>query len=82
MTELVAAIGETTGERPVVRHVAADVDGDLVADTERMRDELGVTPQVGLAEGLRASPRTSRVAPPERLVAHIGSMASPSSSLR
>jgi nucleoside-diphosphate-sugar epimerase len=53
LTELVATLGEAAGVRPVVRHRAADLDGDLVASTERMRTALGVTPQIGLAEGLR-----------------------------
>jgi UDP-glucose 4-epimerase len=53
MAELVAALGEATGVQPLVRHRAADHDGDLVASTERMRTELGVTPRVGLAAGLR-----------------------------
>jgi UDP-glucose 4-epimerase len=53
ITELVAALGEATGVQPVVRHRAADVDGDLIASTERMRSELGVAPRIGLAEGLR-----------------------------
>jgi nucleoside-diphosphate-sugar epimerase len=53
ITELVAALGEATGVQPVVRHRAAVVDGDLIASTERMRDALGVTPRVGLAEGLQ-----------------------------
>jgi UDP-glucose 4-epimerase len=54
MAELVAALGEATGVQPVVRHRAADSDGDLIASTERMRNDLGVTPRVGLAEGLKS----------------------------
>ncbi len=53
ITELVAAIGEATGVQPVVRHRAADLDGDLIASMARMRSALGVTPRIGLAEGLR-----------------------------
>ena len=53
ITELVAALGQATGVQPMVRHRAADLDGDLIASTERMRSELGVTPRIGLAEGLR-----------------------------
>ena len=54
ITELVQMIGETTGKRPRVRHVAAGVDGDLVADASRVRDELRVRPQVPLNAGLRS----------------------------
>jgi UDP-glucose 4-epimerase len=54
ITELVAALGEATGVQPLVRHRGSGVDGDLVASTERMRSELGVTPRIGLAEGLRS----------------------------
>jgi UDP-glucose 4-epimerase len=50
---LVAALGEATGVEPRVRHREAELDGDLIASTERMRSELGVTPRVGLAEGLQ-----------------------------
>jgi UDP-glucose 4-epimerase len=54
ISELVALMGETAGERPRVRHEAARTDGDLVADCSRMREELGVRPQVSLAAGLRS----------------------------
>jgi UDP-glucose 4-epimerase len=53
VTELVALLGEAIGIEPVVRHTPASVDGDLVGVTDRMRAGLGVTPDVGLAEGLR-----------------------------
>jgi nucleoside-diphosphate-sugar epimerase len=53
IAELVAALGEAAGVQPLVRHRGPGVDGDLVASIERMRDELGVTPRIGLAEGLR-----------------------------
>lgn len=53
INELVVALGEATGVKPVVRHRQADVEGDLIASTERMRNELGVTPRIGLADGLR-----------------------------
>jgi nucleoside-diphosphate-sugar epimerase len=38
--------------------------GDLVADTTRMRERLGVTPQVSLAEGLRGVIDEARAAGP------------------
>ena len=54
IAELVAALGEATGVQPALRHRAASLDGDLVASTERMRDVLGVTPRIGIADGLRS----------------------------
>jgi len=54
ITELVELIGDTAGERPLVRYATADAAGDLVADVSRMREQLGVRPQVPLAEGLRS----------------------------
>jgi nucleoside-diphosphate-sugar epimerase len=54
ITELVTLIGDAARERPHVRHEAASTAGDLVADCSRMREELGVQPQVRLAEGLRS----------------------------
>ena len=53
LSELVELLGDVAGERPHVRHVPAALDGDLVADCSRLREELGLRPQVGLAEGLR-----------------------------
>jgi UDP-glucose 4-epimerase len=53
MSELVAALGEAIGVEPVVRHRPASTDGDLVADTGRMRRELGVEPRVALRDGLQ-----------------------------
>jgi UDP-glucose 4-epimerase len=54
ITELVGLIGDAVGERPRVRHEAAHVEGDLVADVARMRDELSVRAQVLLVDGLRS----------------------------
>jgi nucleoside-diphosphate-sugar epimerase len=54
ITELVGLIGEAVGERPQVRHDPVQVEGDLVADVARMRDQLGVRTQVPLADGLRS----------------------------
>lgn len=54
ITELVGMVGEAVGKRPRIRHEAAQVEGDLVADISRVRDELGVGTQVRLADGLRS----------------------------
>lgn len=54
ITGLVGLIGDAVGERPRVRHDALRVEGDLVADVARMRDELGVQAQVPLVDGLRS----------------------------
>ena len=53
MSELVTAVGEAIGVKPVVRHRPATAGGDLVADTARMRAELGVEPRIGLHDGLQ-----------------------------
>jgi UDP-glucose 4-epimerase len=53
ISELVGRLGEAIGIEPIVRHAPASVDGDLVAVTDRMRTGLGITPAVGLAEGVR-----------------------------
>jgi nucleoside-diphosphate-sugar epimerase len=47
-------IADAAGERARVSHGPSRVQGNLVADTARLRDELGVRPAVGLAEGLRS----------------------------
>jgi UDP-glucose 4-epimerase len=54
ITELVRLMGEVTGRRPRIRHTEAQPAGDIVADTTRMRDALGVTPTTSLREGLAA----------------------------
>ncbi len=54
ITQLVGMIGEAVGERPRVRYEAAQVEGDLVADVSRLRNDLGVRTQVPLADGLRS----------------------------
>jgi nucleoside-diphosphate-sugar epimerase len=51
VTELVELIGDVAGFQPVVEHTDAE-SGDLVGDNTRMREELGVVPQVSLREGL------------------------------
>ena len=53
MSELVAALGQAIGIEPVTRHRPAATAGELVAATDRLRSELGVTPRVGLLDGLR-----------------------------
>ena len=55
LTELVELIGEVAGLSPRLRNVDAVPAGDLVADTRRMRELLGVTPQVSLLEGIGRS---------------------------
>ena len=53
--ELVAAMGSVTGRQPIVEHGPRSLDGDLVGDNARMKDVLGVVPQVTLEEGLAAT---------------------------
>jgi UDP-glucose 4-epimerase len=59
VTELVGLLGRALDRSPRVRHSGEHADGDLVADTTRMREELAVRPQVRLAEGLRAAHTSS-----------------------
>lgn len=52
MTGLVELIGDIVGRQPAVEHTPTASAGDLVADNTRMRETLGVLPQVSLREGL------------------------------
>jgi nucleoside-diphosphate-sugar epimerase len=52
LSELVRLIGEIAGRSPAIVHTDAQPEGDLVADVARMRDVLGVAPQVPLSAGL------------------------------
>jgi UDP-glucose 4-epimerase len=51
--ELVSVMEAVTGREARVEHAPGDVDGDLIGDTTRMKDVLGVTPKTPLVEGLR-----------------------------
>ena len=53
LTQLVAALGEAAGVAPRVEHAGEGPPADLLGDTARMRERLGVTPRVTLGEGLR-----------------------------
>jgi UDP-glucose 4-epimerase len=53
LTELVELIGDVSGVSPRLRNVDAVPPGDLVADTRRMREVVGVAPRVSLREGIR-----------------------------
>ncbi len=50
--DLVRRIGELMGREPRITYRPSEREGDLVADTARMVVELGVTPEVSLAQGL------------------------------
>ena len=52
LTELVELISETVGRRPAIEYTPNTSAGDLVGDNTRMRETLGVVPQVSLREGL------------------------------
>jgi UDP-glucose 4-epimerase len=52
LTELVELIGDVVGRPPTMEHTPRASAGDLVAETTRMRETLGVVPQVSLREGL------------------------------
>jgi nucleoside-diphosphate-sugar epimerase len=53
LTDLVRLLGEIDGREPAISHDVADPPaGDLIGDNTRMRDALGVVPQVKLRDGL------------------------------
>jgi nucleoside-diphosphate-sugar epimerase len=60
LTELVELIGDVSDLSPRLRNVDAIPAGDLVADTRRMQEVLGVAPQVSLREGIRRSVAAAR----------------------
>jgi UDP-glucose 4-epimerase len=53
ITELIGRIGELLGKSPSVTHNQAQPPGDLVADIGRLRELLGVVPEISPAAGLR-----------------------------
>ena len=60
LTELVELIGEVAGAAPELQQVEGASAGDFVADTRRMGELLGVTPQVSLREGIGRSVAVAR----------------------
>jgi UDP-glucose 4-epimerase len=55
ITDLVRLIGEIAGRPAIIAHGPAHPEGDLVADIGRLREMLGVTPEISLADGLRSA---------------------------
>ncbi len=58
ITDLVQRLGAALETKPRLRHTDAELAGDMVADTSRMRELLGVTPSIGLSEGLSITARS------------------------
>jgi UDP-glucose 4-epimerase len=54
ITDLVRLIGEIAGRQPAITNNANQPEGDLVADIRRLREVLGVTPEMSLRDGLRS----------------------------
>lgn len=52
--DLVREIGKAVGKEPRVRHTVDEPPGDLIGANQRMKDVLGVTPRISLAEGIRS----------------------------
>jgi nucleoside-diphosphate-sugar epimerase len=52
ISDLVHVLGDIVGRAPAIEHIPADHNGDIVGDTKRMEEELGVTPRVSLHDGL------------------------------
>lgn len=53
LTQIVTRLGAAAGVEPRVVHAGDGPPGELLGDNTRMRELLGVTPQVALDEGLR-----------------------------
>lgn len=53
LTQIVAGLAVAAGVQPRIVHAGDGPPGDLLGDTARMRERLGVTAQVTLDEGLR-----------------------------
>ena len=53
ITDLVKLIEQVTGKGVAIQHAPTELDGDLVADTTRMKEVLGIYPRVALVDGLR-----------------------------
>jgi UDP-glucose 4-epimerase len=59
VTELVQRLGTALGREPTVTHAAGrDAEADMVADTARMRELLGVVPTTPLDRGLEEAARS------------------------
>ncbi|HMI99784.1 MAG TPA: NAD(P)-dependent oxidoreductase [Gaiellaceae bacterium] len=54
ITDLLGVIGQELGTEADVRHTDAEPPGDLVAANRKLKDVLGVTPRISLAEGIRS----------------------------
>jgi nucleoside-diphosphate-sugar epimerase len=61
ITSLVEQIATIAGKTPEIRHTPARLPGDLVADTTRMKEILGVTPEITLRDGLRRTIAASQL---------------------
>jgi UDP-glucose 4-epimerase len=52
--ELVAVIEQATGEAAHVRHIDPEHEGDLIGDNSRMKELLGVRPEMSLLDGMHS----------------------------
>jgi UDP-glucose 4-epimerase len=52
LAELIELIAERSGREAIVEHEGPDPAGGLLADTSRIKRELGYAPRVGLREGI------------------------------
>ena len=53
ITDLVGRIAQIAGVAPAIVHQGEGPAGDLLGDNARMKDVLGVVPEVTLDDGLR-----------------------------
>jgi UDP-glucose 4-epimerase len=52
--ELVGVIEQATGEAAHIRHIDPEHEGDLIGDNSRMKELLGIRPQMSLLEGIHS----------------------------
>jgi nucleoside-diphosphate-sugar epimerase len=62
LTDLVELIGEVADRKPRIEHTHSGAGGNLLADNTRMRESLGIVPEVSLRNGL-ARTVASRLSP-------------------
>jgi nucleoside-diphosphate-sugar epimerase len=56
--DLARLIGEAVGREPVLEEADGGAPGDVIADTTRLHELLGVRPLIPLSEGLRVASRS------------------------
>jgi UDP-glucose 4-epimerase len=71
ISELIALIENALGKRAIKQHKDTSTDGNLIADNTRMKEVLGVTPQVSLRDGLSLFVRATGTAAEDGIVGEL-----------